>query len=439
MLDVRVASELLEPALHRLARALLDERLFDLRANLIDGEGTGILPVLREKQESAFRGDQRFAAFALLEGENYFAEFFAQVGAALPAPIAPLGLAGVLAVLAGEVAEVGPGVELSNHRRGLGFQRVVVVLRRAGDLNQAKLHAILLIKAFLVLVVVSFDADRAHGAAGFRLLAAHEAVDHVLLDFLAIVLLGDAAGAEVGEVLAAITVELRDDRLGELVVDVAGRDAAFLVLVEFLHDQDAIDEVLNDVFLQGLELFVEFLLVAAGALDFADERANFATDVVNRDYLFFSNGHDPVGVALVKIVARSASRLGLRTANRCEHGAGSGEEGDSWPAKGTPHEAGRLCKKVIISFNLARGVGAVKRGNRLLSWMKSSRRPELRRHFKRLPVLSTERMPFCSARTRISVTSSKARTASPNLPKRSRSSCSRSFTCFGVSARASRR
>jgi hypothetical protein len=37
---------------------------------------------------------------------------------------------------------------------------------------------------------------------------------------------------------------------------------AVLGLVEFLHDQHAVDAVLDDVVLQGLELFVEFLLVA---------------------------------------------------------------------------------------------------------------------------------------------------------------------------------
>src|SRR2546425_857900 len=101
VLHVGVASELLEPALGGLAAALLDEGLFNLRTNFVDREGTRILAVLGEEEEGAFGRDERFAAFTFLEGKDDIAEFLAQVGATLPAPVAALGLAGILAVLAG--------------------------------------------------------------------------------------------------------------------------------------------------------------------------------------------------------------------------------------------------------------------------------------------------------------------------------------------------
>jgi hypothetical protein len=64
-----------------------------------------------------------------------------------------------------------------------------------------------------------------------------------------------------------------------LVVDEALRNALLLVLAEFLHDQDAVDEVLDDVVLQRLELLVELLLVAGLALDLLDERGDLPADM----------------------------------------------------------------------------------------------------------------------------------------------------------------
>src|SRR5258708_4853933 len=439
VLHVGVASELLKPALSCLAGTLLDECTLDVGADFVDRQHAGMLAVLGKEDEGALGHDKGLAALALLEGKDDIAKFLAEVGAALPAPVAALALARVLAVFAGEVAEIGAGGQLNHDLRDLGTQGIIRVFRCAGNLDQTQMHAVLLIEGVLVLLVERLDLDRADGAGGLGLLLAHVLVNHVLLLLLAVIPLGDAAGAQVGEELAAVAVELGNDGLGDLVINVAGGHLALLVLVEILHDQDAVDEVLDDILLQGLEFFVEFLLVAAGFLDLGDQRADFPADVVHRDDPVLGNGSDAVGVAQVKIVR---GRRGQLAANggQGRKKAGGGEQFQGWWA-GTSetHLAGRFCRKVMISFNLARGVGAVKRGKRLLNWMKSSRRPELRRHFSRLPSDSTDKTPLCSARARISVTKSSARTSSPNFPKRSRSSVSRSLTCLGFSAIANRR
>ena len=73
--------------------------------------------------------------------------------------------------------------------------------------------------------------------------------------------------------------------------------------VEFLDDQHPVDEVLDDVVLQGLELLVEFLLVAGLRCSCGNQRADLPADVVHRDDLVLDDGGYAVGEAQVEAVA----------------------------------------------------------------------------------------------------------------------------------------
>ena len=131
----------------------------------------------------------------------------------------------------------------------------------------------------------------------------------------------DAAAAQVGEELGTVVVELLALDLGDAVLDEAGGDVLFLVLAELLHNEHAVDELLDDVILQGLELLVEFLLVLGLALQLGDQWGNFAADVVHRDDLFLGDGRNAVGKAQVQPVVGG----GLRETGRNESGGKEGE------------------------------------------------------------------------------------------------------------------
>ena len=209
---------------------------------------------------------------------------------------------GFLGIGAGEVLEFFTGLELRRDLLEAGGQGGVGFTGIPGELQHAHVRAILLVKAVLVLVVEGLDLHRAHDALRLALLLAHVAEDDFLGNFLPVLAEGGAALAEVGEELGAVVVELLGLDLGNAVVDEAVRDVLLLVLHEVLHDQLAIDEVLDDVILQGLELFVEFLLVVGIGLDLRDQRLDFPADIVDRDDLALDDRGDAVGKAQVEAV-----------------------------------------------------------------------------------------------------------------------------------------
>ena len=84
---------------------------------------------------------------------------------------------------------------------------------------------------------------------GAALLALHVVVDDVLFLLFAVLAEGRAAAAEISEELRAVVVELLGKNIGDPVIDVAGGNVSrfFSVFrfVEFLDDQDAVDEILH--------------------------------------------------------------------------------------------------------------------------------------------------------------------------------------------------
>src|SRR5690606_38859573 len=138
-----------------------------------------------------------------------------------------------------------------------------------------------------------------------------------------------------------------------------------------------------------------------------------ATDVVDRDDLALRDGGDAVGKTQVELSIQLFIRLGLAIGDgaECEQTDQPEPAAANQGATAVRHGVGRLFRKVIISRNRRRGRGAVNLGNREPSITQSSRWPLARRHYKRVSSVSTEMIPFCSARMRISVTSNNARTS----------------------------
>ena len=166
------------------------------------------------------------------------------------------------------------------------------------------MNAVFLVKAVFVFAVKHLDAYGADDALGFPLLLLHVVEDDVFFDFLAVLAERGAFGAEVGEKLGAVVVELLAEDVGDAVVDVAGGNVAGFFAVfffpKFFNDEDLVDEVLDDAILEGFDLLVELLFVAGVALDLRDERRDFAADVIDGDDFLLGDGGDAVGKAHVQ-------------------------------------------------------------------------------------------------------------------------------------------
>ena len=164
------------------------------------------------------------------------------------------------------------------------------------------MDGIILVEPLLVFAIKGLDAHRADNAVGLALLLAHVGVDDLFLHLAAVFAQGGAAGAEIGEELRAVVVELLGLDVGDAVVDETLGNALLLILAEFLHDEDAVDEALDDVVLKFLELLVELLLAAGLALDLLDEGGDFPADIVDGDDLVLGDGGDAVGEAQVQSI-----------------------------------------------------------------------------------------------------------------------------------------
>ena len=159
------------------------------------------------------------------------------------------------------------------------------------------------VKAVFVFVVESLDLDRADGALGFPLLTLHVAINDFFFLFAAEFPEGRAAGAEVGEKLGPVVVKLLALHPGDLGIDDGCRDLFFLIFAEFFDDQDAVDQVLNDTVLEGLNLGVVFLFVTDGfALETGEQRGDFATHVGDGDDLVLGHGDDAIGVTQIEVI-----------------------------------------------------------------------------------------------------------------------------------------
>ncbi len=192
------------------------------------------------------------------------------------------------------------------------------------------MYLFLLVEAFLVGGVVGLDLGGADDVDALALLAAHVAVDDVVLDLLAVVAKRETARFQVGEEAGAVALELGGELFGDRVVHVARRDLAFVVLAELLHDKRAVHEVADDLVLHALEFLGELLLVARIAADLGQDGRELAANVVHGDDLGLDHGGDAVGEAQVEAVVQRGDRRGRRRRRGREHlggdGCGGGEE-----------------------------------------------------------------------------------------------------------------
>jgi hypothetical protein len=132
VLHVAVAAEAFEPAFLAAAGHLGDEDALDLVADFVDGLDAGVFAVLGEEEEAALGEEDGLRGFAFLQGEGRVAEFFFEVGALQPTPVAALGLALVLAVFLGEIFEARAGFQLGEDVVGRGGEGGVGLAVRCG-------------------------------------------------------------------------------------------------------------------------------------------------------------------------------------------------------------------------------------------------------------------------------------------------------------------